>query len=159
MRSCPGKTGATVLDHAGNHHTHGAVTDEIDYTLDGKNTVAHRASRNCPDCFAVFTGTVCPECGWTAEPEPPSVPSTETGELARFRAADPAETYAALVSEASARGYKLGWARLRFKDRFGKWPRKMRDVEAAYRCGGHEAETVTYGPRRVRRCKLCLAEV
>lgn len=66
MRACPGKDGALVLDHAGNHHRHGFVTDERRWSLDHKPRVSGGApTRTCDRCERVCAAGchACPECG------------------------------------------------------------------------------------------------
>jgi predicted nucleic acid-binding Zn ribbon protein len=67
MRSCDGKEGAIVLDHAGNYDRHGLVTDRLVYSLDGKVKKAPgiAPTKTCPECAKVVPAGVhvCPECG------------------------------------------------------------------------------------------------
>lgn len=172
MRPADGKTGAIVLDHAGNHHEHGPVTEEIAWSLDAR-TRATRATEpitTCLECYAVLPpgAEVCPQCG-AARPvreqaDPPGVEND--GELVRVdltaRRDVPLQEkqarYRALVQTASMRGYKLAWARIRYRDEFGVWPRFSMIEGAEYRCTAHEWETKQYGPRTVQRCARCYAE-
>lgn len=66
MRACQGKDGALVLDHAGNSHRHGLVTERLRYDLDTR-VKAERGEapcKECPSCGRVLAaGTMtCPEC-------------------------------------------------------------------------------------------------
>jgi len=76
MRACDGKDGATVLDHADNHHRHGLVTRRLDYTLtnDKVSSADPLGLRRCGECGLLFDQTTdrCPECGWAP-------PATNTG--------------------------------------------------------------------------------
>lgn len=155
-----------VLDHAGNHHCHGPVTDEIEWSLTGKaKRVPGPGIRVCPECFANLpAGTpVCPRCGAELssadEVEPPGVENP--GELTRFVAAsreDKAEWYRDVLRDASRIGRALGWARHMFRSRFGSWPR-LREIERSeYRCPGHVYTMKEYGPKRVDRCEHCYDE-
>jgi superfamily II DNA or RNA helicase len=71
MRACPGKEGALVLDHAGNTHRHGFVTDRHEYSLEsrvGRSAgmgEGEAAAKTCRECQAVVpVGCLsCPECG------------------------------------------------------------------------------------------------
>lgn len=71
MRACEGKTGAIVLDHAGNVHRHGVVTDRLVYSLDGRVKKAKGVApcKECPDCGRTVPAGVhfCPECGYEFE--------------------------------------------------------------------------------------------
>lgn len=151
----------TVLDHAGNHHEHGPVTDHIEWSLETRpKRPPVEPLTTCSVCFAVYPpgAEVCPACGaakpMRAEAEEPPVHAP--GELVKFTKDDEREWYGQQCLEASAKGYKLGWARARFKDRFGRWPRLRPIEETRYRCPGHEWEAKEYGPRSVVRCALCL---
>lgn len=158
-----------VLDHAGNHHEHGPVTSEIEWSLKDKpkrppGDVAEPV-RTCPKCFAVLPPAVrvCPECGHEMareEAEPPGVENP--GVLVEFKAPErgtkdeEAAWYRTNVAEASITQRSLGWARYRFKDKWGVWPRGMKQIEVDnYECPGHVWEQKALGPRIVMRCKYC----
>ena len=131
MRSCEGKAGVIVLDHAGNHLRHGFVTDSIGCSLDGTVTSSTASAsepplKSCRECDALQpAGTkVCPECG-TPFPRQ-SVPVEESGELI---AVGPRAPFAVrlrfwqhLQEVQAERGFKPGWAMHQFNDRFGAWP-------------------------------------
>lgn len=165
MRPAPGKDGAIVLDHAGNHHEHGAITAEIEWSLDGKPKREGVAPvRTCSTCFAIIplASRTCPECGAELDEdvEPPKVENP--GELERL-ATDReeerrADWYVGQVRIASASGYALGWARFRYKEQFGKWPRLWDIEDEEYDCRCHDFEERKIGYRRVTRCRLCYAE-
>ena len=179
MRTADGKSGAVVLDHAGNIDRHGLATDPVDFDLDGWSEAKKPGSmRTCPKCFAVFPsaeGWPCPECGYA----PPEKPKNQTGGLngsevlvevvsndrqsnrvdhvmwsdlrsrmsisaARHvyatrkgewptvsddgRILDPESPegrkveYFRLLDVAISKGYKVGFAAVRYQKRFGKWP-------------------------------------
>ena len=152
-----------VLDHAGNHHVHGMVTDDVAWSLEGKPKKPGEAPvRTCGECFAIIplNAAVCPNCG--AEPEAPEEaeqPQVENpGVLVKFSRADKSEAYRGIVAEASMRGYKLGWARMRYKERFGVWPRCRQMERDIYRCAGHEWQRREHGWRVVSRCGRCFDE-
>lgn len=168
MRTAEGKSGALVLDHAGNHHRHGLITDPIEWSLDArkKRESTSEPVRTCRECFAVLPvgATVCAQCGAELpvreEAEPPGVDNE--GELVKFEKAsmqDKQREYVGLVRTASARGYKLAWARIRYRDKFGVWPRFRMVERAEYRCPGHEWEPVKWGARTTARCSICYAPV
>ena len=163
MRCAEGKDGALVLDHAGNHHAHGFVTDHIDYSLVTKvRTKAERPTKSCPNCYAIISTfeSVCPQCGYTYPVSANAtadrvIPDTVEGELVKMTAVsreDKQRAYAELVSAANARNYRIGWARVQYRDRFKVWPRGMKHIEDAYVCRRHEIEQRPYG----RVCARCL---
>jgi rubredoxin len=131
MRAADGKTGAVVLDHAGNHHIHGRVTRRITYSLDGR--IAGESDplglRRCHACQLLFDPreTECPECGWKPEPatgrERPAIHGA--GALTEFDDTDyayRAEMWRLFEAQREAAGYKPGWSAFRFNERFGEWP-------------------------------------
>lgn len=157
-----------VLDHAGSHHEHGPVTDEIEWSLDAKiKRAAAPGLRTCVECFAILPpeSEVCPCCGAELKQEqdiaPPGVDNP--GELVevtnrRTTKEEKAAYHRLNVKTALDKGYSIGWARYRYKDKFGVWPR-LRDVEReAYDCPGHRYTPVQRGPRRARRCEFCYDE-
>lgn len=172
MRPAPGKTEATVLDHAGNHHEHGAVSADIEWSLDERPKSASTAEpvRTCPECFAVVPvgARECPQCGAELlSSDTAQQPGVENpGELVRVdlkpkpkaTQEEKARVYADLIETASERTYRLGWARMRYKDQFGVWPRFRAMERERYRCPGHEWEPAKYGARDLVRCSRCFEE-
>ena len=129
MRACPGKNGATVLDHTGNHHVHGLITRRLNYTL-GNEKVGHAEPlglRRCRGCglFFEINSFACPECGWTPsaddiQRERPDIHGA--GELREFDDASfeyRREVWNLIEAERQAMGYKPGWSYYRFQERFG----------------------------------------
>jgi superfamily II DNA or RNA helicase len=112
MRACEGKRAAMVLDHAGNHHVHGTVTQLLEYSLD------ERVKRLPPPM----------------PPPPPrdgrATPDIEEveGELEPFAASAKAPFavrgafFAACVEKQRLFRYKTGYPAARYKDHFGAWP-------------------------------------
>lgn len=166
MRPAYGKTDCIVLDHAGNHHEHGLVTDPIAWSLDTPERKARAVGsvRTCAVCFAIIPplAEVCPACGAAiekrAESQPPGVDNP--GELVAFTPKpvprdEKRDTYRGLVLRASACGYRLGWARNQYRQQFGTWP-KLGDMERElYVCAKHDWEERTFGYKRVERCTRC----
>ncbi len=132
MRACPGKDGAIVLDHAGNHHVHGRVTRRIEYSLDSSKRVGERDPlrlRRCQVCQLLFDPSepCCPECGWKPEPvvERDRLAIHGVGNLVEFDDADfayRAEFWRLIEGQRMAACYQPGWSAYRFKERFGVWP-------------------------------------
>ena len=171
MRACDGKEGALILDHAGNVRRLGLVTDPLEYDLHDKvKRKGAGAPPQCPTCFVVLKGgeDECPECGADLRPEPDAGPTEHVeravrhrdGKLVKFERKDQIARYTELIDEAWRRGYKLGWARVRFKEERGAWPRGMRAIEEKqYPCADHAPEVVVYGVRQVTRCGRCMTEL
>lgn len=159
LRPHPGKTAPVVLDHAGNLQRHGGPFDPVEWSLEGKPRVKS-LGRRCPRCFVIYTGSPCPECGYAAEEERERKPIVETGaKLERFLPEDRTARYTTMVAAASKARYKLGHARVRFKEVFGVWPIKQRDFDPRrierehYVCIDHTWKTDDHGTR----CERCLA--
>lgn len=137
MRAVPDDPGkrALVLDHAGNHHRHGMVTDRIEYSLDDRPKKKSDADgkapfKRCKSCFALvdLAAETCPECG-AAFGGQREAPRTEAGELKPLEAPhrdapfpDRARFWNDVERNRLAYGYREGWAAHRYKMRFGEWP-------------------------------------
>lgn len=145
MRCAPEKTGALVLDHAGNHLRHGFVTQRLEYSLAGHEAARRDGAatdspgKRCPSCYLLVPPgtTECPECGHEFKAE---APRHREGELARLTPERPSlENQQASWSRIEAQrehfGYAVGWSFHRFKALFGFTPlvidgRVMRPEEA-----------------------------
>lgn len=131
MRACEGKSGAVVLDHAGNHHVHGLVTRRLDYTLEPDKRIGHDEPlgiRRCAQCGLMFDVGMpaCPECGWIPTPQERERPNVHgAGELAEFDDSSfeyRQQVWNLIEAERQAMGYRDGWSRYRFQERFGVMP-------------------------------------
>lgn len=86
LRVSPGKSHATILDHAGNSLRHGLPTEERNWTLDGVGKRSHSPGatsvRVCPKCFSAQRSgkPACSNCGHTFAIEP-RVVAKEAGTL------------------------------------------------------------------------------
>jgi DNA repair protein RadD len=147
MRACPGKEGALVLDHAGNTHRHGVPTDEVDVSLEGKAKRKQEAApRTCKECFAIIEEYPCWACGFKPEMVAREIESVG-GELVEFvpeTIEQKRAWYAEKVALASANGYKLGYAKFKYKEKYHVWPR-FKEIDATYVCSGHQFEQRSYG--------------
>jgi superfamily II DNA or RNA helicase len=93
LRAAPGKTHATILDHAGNSLLHGLPTEERHWTLDGTTKASGRAQdaapsvRVCAKCFAAQRSgrAACQNCGHAFAVESRTV-AKQDGELAEITA-------------------------------------------------------------------------
>lgn len=131
MRLCDGKSGAIVLDHAGNHHVHGLVTRRLTYSLDGSVRVGQSdplGLRQCRQCFLMYASehAACPECGYAPTPAEKrehtagsiSGEMTEYVEDFEYRR----RIWNLIEAERESNGFAEGWAAYRYKERFGEWP-------------------------------------
>jgi superfamily II DNA or RNA helicase len=129
LRPAPGKT-ALIIDHVGNYTRHGLPDDPRVWSLDGaaKQPESTLKVKTCARCYAVerVWAAKCSQCGaaFIAVAKPREVEQVE-GELAevdvsalrRARAFEEhrCTTLDQLVALGVARGYKAGWARLRWE--------------------------------------------
>jgi hypothetical protein len=138
LRPADGKTVARIHDHAGNALRHGLVDEDRDYALDSdtKRAPSEIKTKTCPQCYAIFPpAPKCPACGFVfvalaAPSEIQEVAGEEVafGDIVPRRGYVPNGTaraaFRALAEEGEARQYKPGWAKLRFKQRWGFWPKR-----------------------------------
>lgn len=136
---------ALVVDLAGVTHEHGLPDEDREFSLDGigrKPTSDREWISQCLVCGfvtrGVSRGPACRQCGavWPA-PEPVRVEAAEMRKindeprwLAQLRARAPRHERDAeldrLLAVARERGYKPGWASVRFKEQYGFWPQHRR---------------------------------
>ena len=143
LRPAPGKPDALLVDHAGCVHEHGLPQDDRDWSLDGR--VKRKGAtpvRTCEKCYAALPGgtQTCPECGYVFPVEERESPEVVEGVLVEAEAR-PAPTmeerlawYEGVLKAAAERGRKLGYARHRYREKFGMWPKGPRAtaLERAY---------------------------
>lgn len=135
LRSCPGKTRAVILDHVGNTMRHGFAETAREWSLDGrparKKAEGERPPpKTCAQCFAVFDGPRCPQCGEVPQREREieqvdgelSKVSKEEIEARFMRRREEAQckSLGDWIKLAKARGYAPGWAFHRHRARGGK---------------------------------------
>lgn len=162
LRSSPNKPTPLVLDHAGNHERHGSALDEVECSLDGKaKPTPSTKHKRCPECFVMMPAFLptCPECGhhFASSEGEGRAPLTENdGKLTRWEPEAERDFYVRAVQDAWNGGRKLGYARFRFKEKFGRWP-KLYDVERAhYPCTDHRWEQREH--RAFPVCGRCLRQ-
>lgn len=120
MRAHPGKTHATILDHAGNTRRHGLPTEPSLWTLENgprRRDSGAPPARDCPE-------PVHPSDFARAPSEPPQVctgdlEAVDAVAVARERhlEVERASTLEALQAIGQARGYKPGWAYHAWRER------------------------------------------
>lgn len=146
LRPHPSKVDVLIVDHAGvimktpTERHHGFPQDPREWDLDGKPKRAAAPSvRTCPKCYAANVGgtRVCTECGYEFPIEEREGPEMVDGELVETAPPPPPSLderrawYTAELKSASEKGRKLGFARHRYKDKFGKWP-SLYELERVY---------------------------
>lgn len=146
LRTADGKDDLLILDHSDNHTRLGFVTDiHHDELDDGKpKPKAERKPqealpKKCPECTFLKPATLrkCPNCGFTPEPKNTVVHRDgELVELSDRRKAvamsktDQARFYQELNGYAANRGYNPGWIAHKFKEKYGHWPKGLKDLPA-----------------------------
>jgi superfamily II DNA or RNA helicase len=123
LRTAPGKSHATILDHAGNTLRHGLPTEDRDWSLSGsvvRNSGGAQSQRPrvCPKCFSATRGrsSACPHCGEPYPVESPTIAKAK-GELKEVtqeeidrhrerQAQGQAKNVEALIELARRKGYK-----------------------------------------------------
>lgn len=138
LRVNPGTEDLLILDHAGNSLRNGLVTDIHHETLDTtkpgerqeRKPSAEKKPKECANCAALHTGLTCPFCGH--ERTPGHGVETVEGELieltpARAKAdrGEKQRFYGMCLWLARQRGYAVGWAGHKYRERFGVWPRGL----------------------------------
>jgi superfamily II DNA or RNA helicase len=144
LRPADGKADAIVLDHSGAVFRHGLPEDHVDWTLDPDHqaTAPAHAKRGsgehdgglleCSQCGALrLGGKPCPSCGFMPR-RPAEFIATAAGELglveggrakaAEYDRATRMQWLGMFTFIATQRGYKSGWAKVNYKEKFGSWP-------------------------------------
>ena len=139
MRLAEGKENAIYLDHAGNVGRFGfaedIVPDELDtgekrFREEQQVKKKEKKPLDCPQCNRIVHGLKC-SCGY----EFPQSKAIETSDEDLVKLSKKAnkvwsperksQFYAELKYYASTRGYKEGWAKHKYRAKFGVWPTKV----------------------------------
>ena len=136
LRVEEGKRHLVILDHVGNSWRHGLPDDAREWTLEGRKRGKGKvepgaiALRHCSKCFSIFPAvcSACPNCGAEYLIRG-RLPEEEDGELQEIEAEEHrrarkqsrreegiagGESLEALVALGVERGYKPGWAVMRW---------------------------------------------
>lgn len=140
LRIAPDKENAIILDHGGNVERHGFPTDEVITVLntDVQKTQpktsekTERLPKACPIChFVKPAGVVeCPSCGF--KPERINTVEHEAGELVKLEKVskeDKQRWFSMLLGHCKQKRYSAGWAKHKYKEKFGVWPRGLSTAE------------------------------
>lgn len=146
LRPYPGKRDAIVIDHGGVVDELGFVDEPVPWALkfSGRIQDKRKAQRrnksgpiSCSGCGVVFEADrKCPECGWEV-PEKLRDLHVYDGELQEvdrqkrranrhWTVPEKAQFYGELLRFAKIKGYKLGWAANKYREKFGVWPNDPR---------------------------------
>jgi superfamily II DNA or RNA helicase len=150
LRTYPGKENCLVLDHSSTALNLGRP-DEIHYDKFKGGKVAQSGSkdkekeekekprpRSCPKCTFVLLPTEkdCPACGYVFPPPSSDVyvadgELSELGKGGKIKKAkfdDKQAFWSGLLYMAEERGKARSWALANYKNKFGVWPRNLKDV-------------------------------
>ncbi len=137
LRPESGKDRAIVLDHVGNTWRHGLPDDEREWSLEGRKKRKRDDEPildivRCEKCLRIYRpAATCPHCGWKRDVQGRMPLQTKDGELERIdpeehrrrRAAKKQEGKARTLEDwvrlAIERGFKPGWAGIRYALRGG----------------------------------------
>jgi DNA repair protein RadD len=149
MRTACGKDDVIILDHAGLTHSHGFVTDDREWSLDGRKKKSRKNAEDkalsvhiCVKCFCAYSKQehpdACPECG--KETEKRAIIEVDTdAELVEISPLEikaqkrmelvQARTIEELVALGRARNYQypVQWAQ-RIIEQRNAWQNKKRGV-------------------------------
>jgi DNA repair protein RadD len=132
LRRSDGFPTAVILDHAGNCVRHGLAEEEREWSLEGHAAKKRRKevaleTRQCAKCYAIFKGTLCPQCGTERESKVREI-EQRAGELRELKMGEHQMAMQRRMEEAKcrsfddwkaiekARSYKNGWAIFRWKN-------------------------------------------
>jgi DNA repair protein RadD len=144
LRVADGKTNLILIDHSGAVFRHGLLEDRIEWTLDvtkrAENPIHEKRDQQkisrlveCSQCGELRTGgEACQHCGFLPKRRPDAIIFSE-GDLALVdrnsrqpvQSSDPHERMrwmAELTFICQLRQYNLGWARHKYREKFGGWP-------------------------------------
>ena len=143
MRSHPGKEFGLWLDHSGNYIRFRDDWDKVyaegvkDLNVTGEKTKKEPTEREkkeskCPKCMALWpkSSLSCASCGYI---RPRKQIETVIGEMVEleFKAKASMDVkqdfYSELIYIAQRKEYNINWAANKYKEKFGVWPRGLKD--------------------------------
>jgi len=136
-----GKKDCIILDHGGNTMVHGFVIDDRVYDLDGiamkDKATTEKKIKTCEDCFCVYTGAVCPECGHENKRKGQSDIREVNGELVEMdpgaRRLEQRRYLHEMLRRQVKEKYKDTYAAVCFKNKYGSWPSKQLGVRPMFK--------------------------
>ncbi len=136
------KRDCILIDHGGNIMRHGLPTEDREWTLEGEKVKERPNLKTCFKCKAVHDKQKCPECGHVNQ-KPQKILTPEesqyVADIAEAVEADLEEVdlekilarrngeiefFKKCVEEQTSRGFKPGYAKKMFMQKFGRWPGK-----------------------------------
>lgn len=121
-----GKKKFLIIDHAGNVRKHGFITEDPEFSLDGriKKFEPSQNPKVCEGCLRGYVEPVCPYCDFRKPAKDGKREIIQVdGELVRLseKEISEEEKYFKELSRTRERyGYKMGWIYQRMRERFGE---------------------------------------
>jgi len=139
QRICDGKVDCILLDFGGNIERHGFLTDDIEWSLDGKERAWKKKEPEpkepktvkCTVCHAVFEGVDrCPDCNSPVQKfgkkiEVVAADLEEVGGKRKMDAVERRRFLGMLLHVQRAKGYKQGWVSWKYKEKTGVFPKSL----------------------------------
>jgi DNA repair protein RadD len=141
-----GKIDCYVIYHGKNFDDLGRLEDEIEWSLDDKETVRERREakkkkenepkeQKCPECNTMFKGRrTCPACGFQHIKEGEQIPYHEA-DLVELKSnpkptpVDKSQFYAELLGYAMKHKKSTSFALAIFRDKFKEWPYNKNSIK------------------------------
>jgi hypothetical protein len=144
MRFHPDKKFAVWLDHSGNYlrfqkdwdKVYFEGVNQLDETVDRAHkepTEREKKESKCPACGYLWPAQAdaCPACGHVRQRknDVQVLPGTleELLQANRAKVDDKQKFYSELLYIAIQRNYQRGWVNHKYREKFGIWPRNMRE--------------------------------
>ncbi|MBK8187746.1 MAG: DEAD/DEAH box helicase [Cellvibrio sp.] len=138
MRTFGGKEYAIYLDHSSNVCRHGFAEDIVPDSLhDGTKEYSEASLTKdkkesnpvvCECCSAIMAAGKCLVCGHEIKRKKKDLEQVK-GELKEVQVVDQ-EFYSGLIHHAKNKGYSAGWAKHKYKEKFGSWPIGANEIAA-----------------------------
>jgi len=141
LRISPGKKDLVLLDFGGVIDEHGYVSDEIEWSLDGKNKAWKKKEpkdkvkkpMKCPACHAVVEGEKnCPDCGTEMKSFGKKIAAVDADLVEHKKismtAIEKRRWYGMCKFYAESKGYQEGWISHKYKEKVGCWPKGLKDT-------------------------------
>lgn len=141
-----GKHHCIIQDHSGNwlrfqedwemifHEGTKSLSNEADKKPRKEPTEKEKKEAKCPKCGALWPkkSDICSHCGHVRQRK--ALVETVNGVMQELNGTVPREDkqrfYSELVFVAQSRGYKPGWSAIKYKEKYGVYPRGLQDIPA-----------------------------
>jgi len=144
LRPYPGKKECLVIDHSDAVRTLGFISDDIEWTLDGKLAYKKKKPKKkekppleCSECRKIFRGKTCPECGKEIENYGKKIEAIEAelqeitkGKTKKkeYTMAEKKLFFQMAEYHRRVKNYAKGWSSQIFRSKFSVWPNKFKNA-------------------------------